>query len=104
MENPITRVVPDFENELKAIDSRLSIVPNVNRPKIANIKLDGQDICPITAFEIREESDPTYTLEMPNGTLAKHRSKTEAIAMVMNTLEMIKDPQKADMFFVRNGW
>ena len=47
MENKQTKVFPDFENEIKAIDPRLSIVQNPNRQEIANIKLDGVDVCPI---------------------------------------------------------
>lgn len=104
MDNPITRVFPDFENELKAIDARISIVPNPNRPKIANIKIDGEDVCPIPAFEIRESPDPTYTMEMPNGSMAKHRSKQEAIALVKHTLGIISSPDGADAFFGRNGY
>lgn len=102
-ENKITRVFPDFENELREIDPRLSIVPNPNRPKIANIKLDGTDICPIPNFEIREHSDPGYTIELPNG-VRPHRSKEEAIAMVKDTLERLKNPEMADAFFGRNGY
>jgi hypothetical protein len=104
MDNPITRVFPDFADELLKIDPRLSIVPNPNRPKIANIKLDGTDICPIPAYEIREHTDPGYTIEMPNGSVMKHRSKEEAIALVMHTLEIIKKPENADAFFGRNGY
>ena len=104
MENPITRVFPDFQEELKAIDPRLDVVINPNRPKIANIKLDGTDICPIPAYEIREHSDPGYTIEMPNGSVSKHRSKEEAIALVNHTLELIKKPENADAFFGRNGF
>src|SRR5690348_16679052 len=103
MENKITRVFPDFENELKAIDSRLSIVVNPNRPKLCNIKLDGQDICPIPNYEIREHSDPGYVMELPNG-MRPHRSKEEAIALVKHTLEIIKDPETANAFFGRDGY
>ncbi len=98
------RVHPDFEEELKSIDNRLSIVLNVNRPQIANIKLDGVDICPIPAYEIRDEFDPTYTIELPNGARAAHKSRVEAIAMVRQTLELIKKPENADAFFSRNGY
>lgn len=104
MENKITRVFPDFENELKALDPRLSIVPNPNRPKICNIKLDGTDVCPIPNYEIREYPDPTYTIEMPNGSMAKHRSKEEALALVKHTLGLIENPENADAFFGRNGY
>lgn len=95
--------VTDFETELKAIDSRLYIKPNNNRPQIANIMLDGVDVCPIPAFEIRDEFDPSYTIELPNGMVRPHKSKAEALAMVHHILNAIKDPATADAFFNRNG-
>jgi hypothetical protein len=98
------RVIPTFEDELKTIDPRLSIVINPNRPQLANIKLDGADVCPIPAYEIRDDFDPTYTIELPNGMVRPHRSRTEAIAFVNSTLERIKNPQEADVFFGRNGY
>jgi hypothetical protein len=93
--------VTDFEAELKALDPRLAIVPNQNRPQIANIKLDGVDICPIPAFEIKEEFDPTYTIELPNGMVRPHKSKKEALDLVNHTLNLLKDPANADAFFGR---
>jgi len=102
--NPITRVFPDFADELAKIDPRLTIVPNPNRPKIANIKLDGTDICPIPAYEIRELPDPGYTIEGPGGRMMMHRSKQEAIMLVKHTLGLIQDPNEADKFFGRNGY
>lgn len=94
----------DFEAELKAIDPRLMIVPNPNRSQIANIKLDGVDICPIPAFEIRDEFDPTYTIELPNGMIRPHKSRAEALALVHHTLKIIQDPATADAFFGRDGY
>lgn len=104
MENKITRVFPDFENELKAIDPRLSIVANPNRPKIANIKLDGTDVCPIPNYEIRENRDPGYCIELPNGSLSPHRSKTEAIDFVKHILGVVSTSEGSDQFFGRNGY
>ncbi len=104
MDNPRTRVIPDFENELKTIDSRLSVVPNPNREYIANIKLDGTDVCPIPRYEIREHTDPTYTIEMPNGILVPHKSKEEALEHVKRVLELIKTNDGSDQFHGRNGW
>ncbi len=98
------RVFPDFADELMKIDPRLTIVPNPNRPQIANIKLDGMDICPIPAFEIKDETDPGYTIQMPNGSISKHRSRTEALALVHHTLKIIEDPATSDAFFGRNGF
>jgi hypothetical protein len=93
------QVFPDFEAELRKIDPRLSIVPNPNYPQLANIKLDGVDVCPIPANDIREESDPSYTVEFSNGFRSKHRSRPEAIDRVNAIIEMIKTKEGADIFF-----
>lgn len=98
------KVLPDFQDELQKIDPRLSIVQNPNRPNICNIKLDGTDICPIPSGEIREERDKGYSIEMPNGTMVPHRSRKEALDLVMHTLEVIKTADGADAFFGRNGY
>lgn len=103
-ENKVYRVFPDFADELMKLDPRLSVVPNPNRPKIANIKIDGTDVCPIPAYEIREHRDAGYTIEMPNGMLIPHRSRTEALELVRHTLKMIENPDNADAFFGRNGY
>lgn len=84
------RTFPDFEAELKAIDPRLTIVPNPNYPKLANIKLDNIDVCPIPNGDIREESDPAYTIEFRNGFTVKHKSRKEALDTVNGVLEKIK--------------
>ena len=104
MENKSTRVFPDFETELKALDPRLTIITNPNRPKLCNIQLDGTDICPIPNYEIFEDRNVGYAMEMPNGMLIPHRSKNEALIMVKNVIELIKTPDGADQFFARNGY
>ena len=97
-------LIKDFETELKELDPRLSIVQNPNRANIANIKLNGQDVCPIPANEIREERDPTYCIEMPNGMMIPHRSRQEALIAVKHILEYIKTPEGNDVFFAQNGY
>jgi hypothetical protein len=92
---------PDFENELKAIDPRLTIVLNPNRAGIANIKLSGVDVCPIPSDFIKEEPDPMYVITFPNGYIAKHKSRREALALVNTTLESIKTKEGGDIFFDR---
>lgn len=94
----------EFAEELLKMDPRISVVPNPNRPQLANIKVDGMDVCPIPAFEIRDDFDPTYTMEMPNGSVRPHKSKREALEMVNHILETIKTPEGADAFFARNGY
>lgn len=94
------RVFPDFADEVMKIDPRLTVVPNPNyQGKLANIKLDGRDICPIPGDIILEEPDPGYTITFPNGYVCKHRSRREALAMIHDRLEMIKTPEGADLFF-----
>lgn len=92
----------EFREELKLLDPRLTVDINPNRPQLANIKLDGMDICPIPSGEIKEEPDPNYTITLPNGWVAKHKSRSEALAIVKDTLEKIKTPEFADNFFGRN--
>lgn len=93
------KVIPDFENELKAIDPRLSVVQNPNNPLFANIKLDGVDVCPIPPEEIRDEPDPSYTVIAPNGWKMKHKSRVEALGQVHDILDKIKNPEFHDIFF-----
>ena len=96
------KVIPDFENELKVIDSRLAIVPNPNREELANIKLEGVDICPIPRYEILEESDPSYVIVTPNGWKMRHKSRSEALAQVQDTLEKIKTEEGRALFFTKD--
>lgn len=93
------KVFPDFENELKELDPRLSIVLNPNREGIANIKINGFDICPIPSEEIHEVVDPTHVVRMDNGWVLKHKSKADALAIVNQTLESIKTEEGRALFF-----
>lgn len=96
------RVQPDFEDELRKIDSRLTIVQNPNYPQLANIKLDGFDVCPIPYPEIYDEPNPKFKITFPNGYECKHRTRPEALDLVRDRLEMIKTKEGADVFFGRN--
>jgi len=98
------KTIPDFENELKAIDPGLSIVPNPNRPGLANIKLKGRDICPVPSEEILDKPDSGYKITLPNGWEAQHQSREGALARVHSVLELIKTPEGSDQFFGRNGY
>lgn len=93
------KVFPDFQNELKAIDERLTIVQNPNFPQMANIKLNGKDITPIPSDEIYDEDNPGYTMAFPNGMVVPHRSRPTALALVKDTIEKIKDRDYHDAFF-----
>lgn len=99
-----TRTFPDFAEEIGKIDPRLTIQVNPNRPGLANIMLDGKDICPVPQFEIMDEPDPGYKFSFPNGWTGQHKSKREALAQIQHTLEIIKTQDGADQFFGRGDY
>ena len=89
----------DFLKELKEIDARLDIIENPNCPGLSNIKLEGRDICPVPSEDIREESDPNYSYSFPNGYIARHNSRQDALNKVHHTLEYIKTEEGREVFF-----
>lgn len=98
--------ISDFEKELKAIDPRLAIIPNHNRPAgegnpqgISNIKLDGRDVIPVPSDEISDEPDNNMRYVFPNGMSARHKSRQEALAVVHDTLKKLETKEYADLFF-----
>jgi peptidase E len=92
-------VFPEFEMELKSIDPRLTVVINPNYPQLANIKIEGRDVCPIPSAEIKDELDRNYTIQFPNGFTRPHRTRIEALSIVRDTLKMIETPEGKDIFF-----
>lgn len=89
----------EFEKELKLIDTRLMIIPNINRPGASNVLLNGVDICPwIPQFEIQDEhtSDYVYKLnDMPIPFKTSHEIK----GIIEMTLNKIQDPEYAEALF-----
>lgn len=92
-------VFDEFKTELENLDPRVSIIRNQNYPQLANIVLDGINICSIPSGEIKEYTDPGYTIQFSNGFICKHRSRPEALDLVRNTLKMIETPEGKDIFF-----
>lgn len=92
-------VFNDFADELTNIDPRLTVVKNPNYPQLANIKLDGVNICAIPSGEIKDQIDHGYTIQFANGYVAKHKTRPEALAIVNNTLASILTPEGKEIFF-----
>lgn len=100
------KVIPDFLNELKAIDPRLEIVPNPhrglneeNRHAISNIKMNGHDVCPIPSEDIYEEPNDTYGYLFPNQVkLSRFKTRPEALDMVNRILNVTKSRDGMDAF------
>lgn len=95
------KVFNEFLDEVINLDPRLTIVANPNYPQLANIKLDGINICAIPSGEIKDEPDPGYTVTFSNGFISKHRCRREAIDLIKNTLENIKTPEGREIFYAR---
>jgi hypothetical protein len=88
-----------FEKQLQAIDPRILIIPNKNRPGASNIHLNGADICPwIPSFEVQDEHTPDYVY-MLNDMPIPFKTSEEAIEIVTRTLEQLKQPEYADALF-----
>jgi len=98
------RTFPTFAEEVSKIDPRLTIKENPNRPGLANILLDGKDVCPVPQYEIFDEIDLGYKITFPNGWSAVHKSRKEALDQIQSTLELIKDQDGADRFFGRGDY
>ncbi len=71
----------DFEAVLKELDPRFSVVENANRPGLSNILFDSKnfDLPVISTHDIKEEVDPTYRYEFPNGMRPRHHSQGEVL-------------------------
>ena len=82
----------EFEQELKALDRRFSVVDNPNRPGLSNIFFEGKnyDLPAISTFDIRDEVDAAYIYEFPNGLRARFWSKPEIVARVEDFLKNMK--------------
>ncbi len=94
------RVFDEFKIELENIDSRLMVIKNPNHTQLANILIDGINICSIPSTEIREEPDAGYTIEFPNGWVSKHRSRREALEIVKDTIKRLGDsPEFKEIFY-----
>lgn len=108
--------IQDFETELKTINKDLSIRPNnvtnarvlENYPdvnKLASILYCGVEICTIPNENIYDEKSGSYGVDMRgDGTFKAHRTRPEALSIVKEKLEALKDKDYADSFFGRGEY
>ncbi len=92
-------VFNDFKDEVEAIDPLLTVIRNPNHKNLANIMYDGRDVCSIPSGEIKDEFDPTYMMEFPNGWRAAHRSRRQALEIAKGTVEQMKDADFKEIFY-----
>lgn len=81
----------DFEKELQILDPRLTVVNNPDRPGLSNIFFEGKnyDLPVISTEDIRDEIDPAYQYEFPNGMRARFWSKGEIIGRIEDFLKKV---------------
>jgi hypothetical protein len=88
----------EFLKELKAIDPRIEVIQNPNYPKLMNVKILGQDVCPLPADEISETADQSHRMDFNNGMSVRHKSREEVISQVHATLRFIENPENLKEF------
>lgn len=86
-------------DELKAIDQRIELVPNPNRPGLSNIKINGVDVCPVPSDYMQDEHDPSYVYVFPNGMAGQMKTYTEAKEITLGVLNNLKNGDYARDFF-----
>ncbi len=71
----------EFEQKLKELDTRFSVIENSNRPGLSNIFFDGlnYDLPVISTNDIKEQVDMGYRYEFPNGMTARFWSQGEIL-------------------------
>lgn len=95
-----TITAEELLTELQALDPRITIAPNNNRPGVANVFLNGVDICPwVPSAIIQEEPTPDYVYKLPNDMTVPLKTHNQIVEIVKMTLEKIKDPAEAELIF-----
>lgn len=83
----------EFEQELQQLHKGFTIVDNPTRPGLSNIFFNGvnYDLPVVSTNDIRDEVDPSYMYEFPNGFRARFWSKPEVMGRIEIFLRQIKD-------------
>lgn len=92
--------ISQLEKELQEINPGVRIIPNLNRPGISNIMLNGQDlVVGLPNENLQLEHTPSYVYHFPNGMTGQFKTYDEAKYMAISVLNKLKDPQfEADFF------
>lgn len=90
----------EFEQEIKNIDAGFSIVENPNRPGLANIFYRGQnyDLPVVSSYEIKDDPDPSYTYEFPNGFVSRMWARSEIIPRLTDFLKNLNEHKYDDIY------
>ncbi len=83
----------EFEQELKKIDERFTVVENPNRTGLSNIFFMGlnYDLPVISTSDIREEIDHNYKFLFPNGMYSRYWTQGEIKGRCEDFLKEFKE-------------
>lgn len=89
-----------LEKELQQVNPAVIIRENPNRPGLANVMLNGMDICVGLPVEmLQEEHSPDYVYRFPNDMVAPMKTYQEAKEISLGLLEKLKNKEYAEEFF-----
>lgn len=90
----------DFEKKIQTeIDPKFTILPNPNRPGLNNIFYEGRNYdLPVVADDVREEIDPSYRYEFPNGMSARMWTIGEIEGRLKVFIESLKNPETRELY------
>lgn len=94
--------IQEFEQELRLIDKDLSIRPNNPNKRVAEMFPDvlkmasiiykGSELCTIPNYDIYDEPNGSYGVDIRgDGRFIRHRTRPEALQIVKDTLERMKN-------------
>lgn len=84
----------ELETKLRAEihdDIRIKEHPRLNG--ISNVFWRTNEICPCPTFEVREDFDPGYTFEFPDGFVVPHNSVKSITGKVLEEIEFWKSEE-----------
>lgn len=89
-----------LETNLKELDSAFTVVPNPNRPGLANIFYMGQnyDLPVVSMSRITEEVEQGNRYEFPNGHSARHHTRPEIMARIEDFLKQFKEGKFKEIY------
>lgn len=105
----------ELEVKLRAeINDDIRIYEHKSLAGISNVFWREHEVCPCPTFDVRDEYNPNYTYEFPNGMLGIHNAVDSVTSKVKQTIEFFsseegkqlqEDEKKADakVIFVENN-
>jgi hypothetical protein len=91
------KVIPDFLNEIQALDPRFTIVENPHRKGLSNIFFEGvnYDLPVLPSEEINDHPDVKYFYTFPNGMSARFWSRSDVLPRLKSFLDNLEAIKKA---------